>query len=479
MGVPRSSLLRLAVTVGWAAQAWGKIPMPFEYRGFDNFPASFFGADIHGVEADSEMALVAKHQVSGWGWQQGCMTSCCPPPHCNCETSNPVGCPSVPPPGYTPAAGHVDEEEEILKQATAFKAYVEAHSNIAVTQGIFAYRQVTYAAWWWRKNYDAYTNPATRKYFLRSASTGDFCWSNGPIWDFRNASARQYFINNVISEVTRNESSVLNLVFFDSGLGILGENPHPSPSGLIGGSNCSIAYQENATSRGGKDLNFTDAERVEAVQAQVQLLAEVAAALNAHSIVPMFSLAVPFDPRIAESRGFPGKLSRGYVFTEAEVVAALQNVTWMRYYEWFQSSGWSESIGMSVENVIEEVARGIPVVGHAYGKPENCSDPQDKGIGSAVAAFLIAQGNYTYFQTSSSVVGADPWTDAGWCWHPLYELKCGLPQGLATKTASGVWRREFANCSVTLDQRSNSYSIHENGHLRSGVEQEVRPDLKH
>lgn len=62
-------------------------------------------------------------------------------------------------------------------------------------------RQVTYAAWWWRKNYDAYTNPATRKYFLRSASTGDFCWSNGPIWDFRNASARQYFINNVISEV--------------------------------------------------------------------------------------------------------------------------------------------------------------------------------------------------------------------------------------------------------------------------------------
>lgn len=134
MGVPRSSLLRLAVTVGWAAQAWGKIPMPFEYRGFDNFPASFFGADIHGVEADSEMALVAKHQVgsfkrrpgtpficsgalnrssilraltqhpfgdllscssgkckvSGWGWQQGCMASCCPPPHCNCETSNPV-----------------------------------------------------------------------------------------------------------------------------------------------------------------------------------------------------------------------------------------------------------------------------------------------------------------------------------------------------------------------------------------------------
>jgi len=53
---------------------------------------------------------------------------------------------------------------------------------------------------------------------------------------------------------------------------------------------------------------------------------------------------------------------------------------------------------------------------HAYGKPLNCSDPNDAGIGSAVAAFLIAQGDYFYFQTSSSVVGGDPWTDSGWCW---------------------------------------------------------------
>jgi hypothetical protein len=47
---------------------------------------------------------------------------------------------------------------------------------------------------------------------------------------------------------------------------------------------------------------------------------------------------------------------------------------------------------MSVENVMAEVARGIPVVGHAYGKADNCTDPQDRGIGSAVAAFLIAMG---------------------------------------------------------------------------------------
>lgn len=43
----------------------------------------------------------------------------------------------------------------------------------------------------------------------------------GPLWDFRNASARQYYVDQVIGEVTSNESSALNMVFFDGGLGFL------------------------------------------------------------------------------------------------------------------------------------------------------------------------------------------------------------------------------------------------------------------
>ena len=46
-----------------------KIAIPFKYKGYESFPASFFGADIWGVENTSEMALVAK---------VGCMRmSCC------------------------------------------------------------------------------------------------------------------------------------------------------------------------------------------------------------------------------------------------------------------------------------------------------------------------------------------------------------------------------------------------------------------
>ena len=138
----------------------------------------------------------------------------------------------------------------------------------------------------------------------------------------------------------------------------------------------------------------------------------------------------------------------------------------MMYAEWFQSSGWSESIGMSVENVMKESELGIPVMAHAYGKPYNCSDPNDVGVGSAIAAFMIAMGEYSYFQTSSSVVGADPWTDSGWCWHPLYDkLQCGKPKATATKNTTGWWVRQFEHCDVCLNQHSNDYTIVQDGEL--------------
>ena len=69
-------------------------------------------------------------------------------------------------------------------------------------QGIFVYRQLSTPCWWWTKIYDAYTNPAMRGYFFTSESSGEYCWSSGPIWDFRNASALKYYVDEVIGEIT-------------------------------------------------------------------------------------------------------------------------------------------------------------------------------------------------------------------------------------------------------------------------------------
>jgi hypothetical protein len=168
-----------------AVETSAKIPMPFEYKGFEHFPASFFGADIWGIENDTEMAMVAKHQISGWGWQQGCMQQCCSGA-CNCESSNPQGCPTKPPEGYTPANGHANEEGALYNQSRAFKHYLDTHPA-STTQGIFVYRQLSTPCWWWKKIYEAYTDPSKRGFFFTSKSTGEYCWSSGPIWYARSS----------------------------------------------------------------------------------------------------------------------------------------------------------------------------------------------------------------------------------------------------------------------------------------------------
>ena len=208
----RLSSLLLLLLLAAPLRCTSKIPFPFPYRGFESFPASFFGADIWGVENGTEMALVAKHQLSGWGWQQGCMQQCCSGPKCNCETSNPVGCPDVPPAGFSPTTGHANTELPLHQQAVAFRRYLSAHASTAVTQGVFVYRQLTNAVWWWAKNDRAYTDPARRGYFLTAPATGEYCWAAGPVWDFRNESARQYYIDEVIGELTQNETDGPNMV---------------------------------------------------------------------------------------------------------------------------------------------------------------------------------------------------------------------------------------------------------------------------
>ena len=128
--------------------------------------------------------------------------------------------------------------------------------------------------------------------------------------DFRNESARQYYLDEIIGEITAEADSGLSLVFFDGGLGMLAENPHPSPSGLVGGSgNCSISY--NASHTGGKDLNFTDVDRMESIRAGLTLLVEAAKKLNEANLIPIYSMAVPFDPIVAAHRGYPGLISEG------------------------------------------------------------------------------------------------------------------------------------------------------------------------
>ena len=160
-----------------------RMRQPFAYHGFSAFPASFFGANPFGVENRTQMALVARHQLSGWGWQAGCSAEC--GAHCDHKG----GCPELPPPGYGPLTGHADEEVASYDQAKAFRSFVASSPASSRTQGVFVYRQMCDAVWWYKSFFGALMDPQTRGFFLTSDRTGELCWQSGGFFDFRNASA--------------------------------------------------------------------------------------------------------------------------------------------------------------------------------------------------------------------------------------------------------------------------------------------------
>ena len=61
-----------------------------------------------------------------------------------------------------------------------------------------------------------------------------------------------------------------------------------------------------------------------------------------------------------------------------------------------------------------------------------------------MAAFLLAQSNYSFFSTSGQ------WIDSSWQWHWEYDAysHCGGPLGPAVEGPPGHFTRIFAGCKA-------------------------------
>jgi hypothetical protein len=69
----------------------------------------------------------------------------------------------------------------------------------------------------------------------------------------------------------------------------------------------------------------------------------------------------------------------------------------------------------------------------------------DDWLEFGMASFLMAQGDYCYFGAAAN------WYDQDWVYHAQYDWKIGRPKGKAARTGRYTWRREFENCSVSVD----------------------------
>ena len=115
---PMISLLLLALSSAGATPSLPRPiarPLPFPYTGYDRFPAFYFGSRPEGLQAEPQLATMARHSLVGWGWEQGLGLRC-------------VGCNSWHPhvnftAGAT-ALHYCGSEQRLSESATRFRAYL-------------------------------------------------------------------------------------------------------------------------------------------------------------------------------------------------------------------------------------------------------------------------------------------------------------------------------------------------------------------
>jgi hypothetical protein len=76
----------------------------------------------------------------------------------------------------------------------------------------------------------------------------------------------------------------------------------------------------------------------------------------------------------------------------------------------------------------------------------------------AMACFLVAHGNMSYFSYASSL---QPWTIAGVRWWPEYDYPLGVPVGEAVVSPDGwTYNRKFTSgTSVVVDVYNHTATI--------------------
>ena len=268
----------LAATLAAAASAAAALPrpisqpLPFPYTGFDRFPAFYFGSRPEGLQGEGQLAVMARHSLVGWGWEQGLG------PHC--ESCN----------GYKPTAPldalhYCSSEQRLSESATRFRAYLQwgppsrnvttPPTDPAATKPIFVYRNFIIALHFYSIQRASYSRP---ELFLRD-SKGNVCLhsrNGSPFWNFSSPDARRFFLEEMVTQAAMESGS--NLVFFDGWDGsYMLSNDSSTYHGATAGSSCGSAVTFS--------VDYLKAE----AEIMLQFLPQVAAVLNAKGKAPIFS----------------------------------------------------------------------------------------------------------------------------------------------------------------------------------------------
>jgi len=140
--------------------------------------------------------------------------------------------------------------------------------------------------------------------------------------------------------------------------------------------------------------------------------------LAAHGKYPLFSEHLP-DTTPAQ---------------QAYISARMSNLGYFRYFEFFQPT---QPYIETILNETQRRASALPIMGRQFISPGlNLTD--------SIAAFMIVQGDYSYYSASTG------WFDKDWSWHAEYAPRYGLPAGEAVRDGD-IYTRAFTGCVVTVN----------------------------
>lgn len=395
-----------------AASAAAPPVWPPSARGWTGFiKPAWFGANTSGLDSDATLALVARHAVAGYAWEQG----------------------------HGPGRQRVGREEALLAAAATRARDFLDRANASTV--LFVYRQVQVCCRMFGWCNYANVAPEAAGFWLADPVSGDRCLAEQPwrtadaLWDFRQPNATEWWLDNIVAELT-SESALTSAASGAAGAVFLDE------------------VDQGTCGYRGSTCNFSafDAPSLAAQQAASNdMLARTAAALNAANIVPIFSL----DNRLAASgEGLPGAPAP-CALPEDELVAALNGTRWCRFYENWPASFWvqenADLHAAVIANALLEVAAGVPVVIHGDGgcPAENRTIARPGPLGGPVlfmvASYLLVADGGTTLSLSRD------YFSASFCWRPELDVDFGAPLGTATRLSSHSWARNFTRANVFID----------------------------
>lgn len=378
--------------------------------GFARLPTMWFGSNVSGSDAPAQLALIARHRLGVYGWQQS-------------TAANPAANLGAGDAFQAAAAAHLaDYLDAQPAQRGSNRTLVGVYRQIMIAQQLFAGAHAVagdaaYDGWW------LHDNSTTICRFGMPWGTSD------PVWNFSVAAAADYWVDAVVGALVAEASSAgFNVVFFDDsdynfcGFWATAEGNFGALSGLA-----PLHAANNA------------------------VIGRTAAALNAAGIIPLFSSV---NVLAAASAGIPGAPAATCALPEDATLAALQGTTYARFYEFFPALelGGPDVAATATANAILEGAAGVPIIAHFFvpscpAAPNNCTRPGRLGgaIELQLAHFLIVQEATSVLSISSD------WFDASFCWHAEFDVEFGAPLGPALRTGVYTWERNLTRSRAFLD----------------------------